>query len=534
MKNILFGLLFLSGLVYCQDTSSVFIKDLPATTTSSPTWIMIVESPTTTHKITLSKFYQTAFKDSVASAIGIAETSILSTVTANDSILNAAINLKASIIQLNEVADTASAQIILEAGNRFNQDSTLSASINLKASVSQLFQVQDSLANVYDSVSTAFASIIIEAGIRDSVDGALGASIDLRVKIDSLVNFINISGEGITISANKINILGIIDSLVSKQVEVNTMTANQMYTGGIDLVDGSSRVIITSTGITYGTNPGSGWVNDPVATQSWVGGQGYITGISGSDVTTALGYTPVSGTPWTSEGYIVAPSTASGWLYNDGFGGLSYTFPSAANVGALPSSGAGDIYTHNASEFQVAGSYLTSETDPNISAWARAGTKPSYTYSEVGADATGTASGLMSSHNSTYTHANIAHGETAYGWGNHASAGYVLSSGLGTAIDSHLNWEIANSWYNIYVATADVAGSAAYATNVAWSGVSSKPTTLSGYGITDAATSTHNHTGVYHPYVSGGVSTTIYVLDENNNTIRMTFTNGICTDATTL
>ena len=33
----------------------------------------------------------------------------------------------------------------------------------------------------------------------------------------------------------------------------------------------------------------------------------------------------------------------------------------------------------------------------------------------------------------------------------------------------------------------NVTGNAATATNVAWSGVTSKPTTLSGYGITDAA-----------------------------------------------
>ena len=33
----------------------------------------------------------------------------------------------------------------------------------------------------------------------------------------------------------------------------------------------------------------------------------------------------------------------------------------------------------------------------------------------------------------------------------------------------------------------------------AWSSITSKPTTLSGYGITDAASSTHNHTGTYQP-----------------------------------
>ncbi len=84
------------------------------------------------------------------------------------------------------------------------------------------------------------------------------------------------------------------------------------------------------------TNPLSGY-----ATQSWVGQQafvtgapwtsaGYITGIDSSDVTTALGYTPlqssdisdmatetwvgqqgfITGTPWTSEGYYVGDGSA--------------------------------------------------------------------------------------------------------------------------------------------------------------------------------------------------------------------------------
>ncbi|MHB8108120.1 MAG: hypothetical protein ACYDH4_11945, partial [Candidatus Cryosericum sp.] len=39
-------------------------------------------------------------------------------------------------------------------------------------------------------------------------------------------------------------------------------------------------------------------------------------------------------------------------------------------------------------------------------------------------DATGTASGVISTHESTYNHSNY---NTAYGWGNHASAGYLTS-----------------------------------------------------------------------------------------------------------
>lgn len=59
-------------------------------------------------------------------------------------------------------------------------------------------------------------------------------------------------------------------------------------------------------------------------------------------------------------------------------------------------------------------------------------------------DPAGTASGLMSSHNSAYNHANIAHGETAYGWGNHASAGYATT----TWVTNQGYWNSANiaSW----------------------------------------------------------------------------------------
>jgi lysophospholipase L1-like esterase len=48
------------------------------------------------------------------------------------------------------------------------------------------------------------------------------------------------------------------------------------------------------------------------------------------------------------------------------------------------------------------------ETDPTVPAWAKASTKPTYTASEVGADASGTASSLVSTHNSaTDAHSDI-------------------------------------------------------------------------------------------------------------------------------
>jgi len=48
------------------------------------------------------------------------------------------------------------------------------------------------------------------------------------------------------------------------------------------------------------------------------------------------------------------------------------------------------------------------ETDPTVPSWAKAANKPSYTASEVGADASGTASSAVSSHNaSTTAHSDI-------------------------------------------------------------------------------------------------------------------------------
>lgn len=47
--------------------------------------------------------------------------------------------------------------------------------------------------------------------------------------------------------------------------------------------------------------------------------------------------------------------------------------------------------------------------------------------------------GTMTSHLSAYAHGNIANGQTAYGWGNHASAGYALASTLSSHTSDILN-----------------------------------------------------------------------------------------------
>ena len=72
-----------------------------------------------------------------------------------------------------------------------------------------------------------------------------------------------------------------------------------------------------------------------------------------------------------------------------------------------------------------------------------------------------------------------------------ANAGGIPRLRLRKGIDT--NWE---SWYEFY--------HSGNKQPVDWSEVTSKPTTLAGYGITDAASSDHAHNSLNGIYISGG------------------------------
>ena len=167
-----------------------------------------------------------------------------------------------------------------------------------------------------------------------------------------------------------------------------------------------------------------GWGNH--ATAGYVTGtpwtaEGYITGISGSDVTTALGYTPlqssdisdmatetwvglqgfVTGTPWTSEGYVTGtPWTSEGYITgidsDDVTTALGYTPLQSSDISDMATeTWVGEQGFVTGTPWESEG-YLTEETDPVFGTWQ-----------------------------STYD--NHGNWDTAYGWGNHASAGYLTS-----------------------------------------------------------------------------------------------------------
>ena len=216
---------------------------------------------------------------------------------------------------------------------------------------------------------------------------------------------------------------------------------NQWNGGSTDLVAATGR---TSLG---GTTVGQAMftlTNPSATTFLQLNADNSVTAKTASDFRTAIGagtsstagtVTSVAaltlGTTGTDLSSTVATGTTTPVIT------LNVPTSSASNRGALSST---DWSTFNGKQTALNGTgfikisgttisydnstYLTTETDPTIYAWAKASTKPSYTYSEVGAEASGT----MTSHLSTYTHANIANGQTAYGWGNHASAGYAVGT----------------------------------------------------------------------------------------------------------
>lgn len=163
------------------------------------------------------------------------------------------------------------------------------------------------------------------------------------------------------------------------------------------------------------------------------------------------------------------------------------SFGSAAWKGV--GTGADDVAAGN----HTHADYLTAETDPNVPAWAKASTKPTYTATEVGADPSGTASGAVSSHNS----AEDAHSG-------------VLEKAFTDAKNKTVSFSTAASRENI--ATGETLGTImgklakwfSSFGSAAWKGV--------GTGADDVAAGDHTHDG-YIPTSEKGAASGVATLD---------------------
>jgi uncharacterized protein (TIGR02145 family) len=101
----------------------------------------------------------------------------------------------------------------------------------------------------------------------------------------------------------------------------------------------------------------------------------------------------------------------------------------------------------------------------------------------------------------------ITNWNTAYSWGNHATAGYlksytetdpvfVASPAKGITATNITNWSTAYGWGN----HAGLYRPINYVP--AWSEITSKPTTLAGYGITDAMSTSHAANGITSTHIT--------------------------------
>ena len=113
--------------------------------------------------------------------------------------------------------------------------------------------------------------------------------------------------------------------------KTSDITNDSGYITGI-----TSSDVTTALGYTpyNATNP-NGYITSSAltgyATETWVGSQGYITGITSSDVTTALGYTPYNSSNPAGYTSNVGTVTSVNNISPDGSGNVSLTIPTVNN-----------------------------------------------------------------------------------------------------------------------------------------------------------------------------------------------------------
>ncbi len=217
---------------------------------------------------------------------------------------------------------------------------------------------------------------------------------------------------------------------------------------------------------------------------------GYITGITSLNVTTALGFTPYNST--NPNGYISSYTetdpTISAWAK----AGVkpSYSYSEISSTPTLLSQFTNDLGNYGGF---VTGTpwtsmgYLTSytETDPTISAWAKAATKPTYTAAEVGApsgsgNSTGTNTG-DNAVNSLYSGLTASKQDTLNGTGFVKSTAGTISYDTNTYLTSINSGNVTTALgYTPYNATNPAGYISSYTetdpTISAWAKAVTKPT----------------------------------------------------------
>lgn len=175
------------------------------------------------------------------------------------------------------------------------------------------------------------------------------------------------------------------------KIYVDLATDKTYRYGGSTFVEISSGTTVSvSRDLTTGTKIATITVNgtgsdlyaptQPTKVSDLTNDSGFITGVSSSDVTTALGYTPYNAS--NPNGYVNSTGAANAAPVQSVNGQTGTVVLDADDIGALPNT---TSIPSKTSDLTNDSGFITTETDPTVPAWAKASTKPSYTAAEVGA-----------------------------------------------------------------------------------------------------------------------------------------------------
>ncbi|MGE0078096.1 MAG: beta strand repeat-containing protein [Bacteroidales bacterium] len=234
----------------------------------------------------------------------------------------------------------------------------------------------------------------------------------------------------------------------SEKWENYTPTGSSSFTETDPVFAASSAYGINSTNISN-WNTAYGWGNHATA--------GYLTNYTETDPIFAA-----------SAAYGISSTNISNW-------DAAYSWGNHATAGYLTS------YTETDPEWTTASANYYTKTNMQTSGSAQLHfgnlTSTPTTLSGYGITDAMSTSHVANSITSTY----ISNWNTAYGWGNHATAGYLTSY-----TETDPEWTTASA--NYYTKTnMQTSGSA----QLHFGNLTSTPTTLSGYGITDAMSTSH-------------------------------------------
>ena len=225
------------------------------------------------------------------------------------------------------------------------------------------------------------------------------------------------------------------------------------------------------------------------ATQSWVEAKNYLQGITKTMVENVL---TGNITSHTHSQYLTSHQSLAGyatevWVQQQGYLTSHQSLADYALKSEIPTSMAWSAITGRPTK-------LSQFTNDIISSWALAATKPSYSWSEIGSRPTTLASFSGDSTHRLVSDTQISNWNSAYGWGNHADAGYLTSftesdptvpAWAKAASKPSYSWsEIGSRPTKLSQFTNDILSDWALAAtkpSYSWTEINSRPTTLSAF-----------------------------------------------------